>query len=91
MLPADEHLGHGPPPRHLCQRRGDGVGVGKRVDLDDLGLGSELREERLDLGAVGAVGLGVDDDGVLGVLGADVVGLILVGDGGEEEGERDTA
>ena len=76
MLAADEHLWHRPPARHVGQRGRDRVGVGERVDLDDLGRDVEFREEALDLGAVGAVGLGVDDDGVLGVLGADVVGLV---------------
>ena len=78
VLPADEHLRHSPPPRHLGQRGRHGVGVGERVDLDDLGRDVEFGEQAFHFGAVGAVGLGVDDDGVVGVLGADVIGLLLM-------------
>lgn len=61
VLFPDENVRHAPLIRDLHKRILDIGTVVNLIELDDEGLGAELRKERLGCVAVGAVGLGEND------------------------------
>ena len=73
MFAADVDVGDGLLPTDLVEFTLDGIAVGHVVQLVDLVLDATFGEETFSVGAVGTVGLRVDEDTASCDIGCDLI------------------